>query len=228
MSVALPTPGAIVFDFDGTIGDTRGLILSCFLATYRELELPAPSEEAIAATIGLRLERAFANLSDLDDAASLAAANSYRRIFHARDHAAVAPIRGVPEVVRRCHGAGLPIAVGSSRGHDTLDPMLKGLGLFELFGLVLDHGDAGAEKPDPAMLQVVARRFGVAPSQLIMIGDTTFDVEMGNNAGAFSVGVTWGNHTREQLLGANPSLIAESPEELTSFLGLDAPVSRFP
>lgn len=209
---------AIVFDFDGTIGDTRGLIVSCFLATYDALGIDPPTEADIASTIGLPLERSFEMLSGLSEAESGHAAEVYRRLFTDRGTDELRPIPGMPEVVAACSTLGVPLAVGSSRGHASLDPMLELLGVYHYFDAVLDHDDAGKAKPAPDMLFRIAERFGVAPEGIVMIGDTVFDLEMGRNAGARTIGVTWGNHGREQLLGAEPTLLVDRPSEILDYL----------
>ena len=214
-------PAAVVFDFDGTLADTTGLIVACYQATYQYLAIVAPPPERIAATIGLSLEAAFALLTDMSEQDAAAAARCYRTLFMEREingSVSLEPFAGMPEVVAHCVRRGMPRAVGSSRGHDSLDPMLRSLGLFDSFDLVVDHSDAGVGKPDPAMLTVIADRLGVPRSDLLMIGDTTYDIEMGNNAGCRTIAVTWGNHDRRTLSDAGPTHIVDRPEEIISLL----------
>lgn len=214
-------PAAVVFDFDGTLADTTGLIVSCYQATYDYLGVDPPPAQQIAATIGLSLEAAFALLTNMTDEDAAAAARCYRTLFMEREingSVLLKPFAGMPEVVAHCVAGGLPRAVGSSRGHDSLDPMLRSLGLFDSFDLVVDHSDAGVGKPDPAMLTVIADRLGVPRSDLLMIGDTTFDIEMGNNAGCRTIAVTWGNHDRKTLAEARPTHMVDTPEEIIALL----------
>ncbi|MFP4331158.1 MAG: HAD family hydrolase [Spirochaetaceae bacterium] len=220
MSALLPKPEAIVFDFDGTIADTRSLIVSCFRKTFAALSITAPQERLIAATIGLPLETAFARLTGLGGIESLAAADRYREIFRSLDLPEVEPIAGMDALVRRLAAAGVPLAVASSRDHDTLDPMLSSLGLFDLFATVIDSDDAGREKPEPDMLFLAAERLAVPPGRLVMIGDTSFDIEMGHNAGAWTIGVTWGNHSREEIEAAKPTIIVTEADQIASAVGL--------
>lgn len=220
MSALLPEPEAVVFDFDGTIADTRGLIVSCFRKTYGALGMEPPEETLIAGTIGLPLATAFARLSGFSSAESEQAAERYRTLFRELDVREVAPLPGMVPLLHRCAEAGIPLGVASSRGHDTLDPMLEALGVFELLGAVVDTADAGEEKPNPQMLLLAAEKLGVKPSRVVMIGDTSFDIEMGRNAGAWTIAVTWGNHSREELEAAKPTILAARAEEIASALGL--------
>lgn len=167
------------------------------------------------------METSFARLSGLDDSNSAEAAAVYRECFATLDSRKVPPIPGMPGVVRAVHGAGLRLAVASSRGHDTLDPMLRALGLLDYFDLVMDHQDAGREKPHPAMLHAIADAFRREPVELVMIGDTVYDLEMGRNAGSLTIGVTWGNHSREELATMEPWLIVDEPPEILQALRLE-------
>lgn len=218
----------MVFDFDGTIGDTKSLIITCFQATYTELGLPIPEESAIASTIGLPLESAFDRLSAFGADESATAAAVYRRRFAQLDFRGVRPFAGMPEVVTGCRDRGIPVAVASSRNHRTLDPMLEALGIFDHLELVVDHDDAGTEKPDPEMLYLIARGLEIDPKELVMVGDTRYDIEMGKNAGSRTVAVTWGNHSPEELAALEPDLLARRPEEITRFLCGDRPAPVTP
>jgi phosphoglycolate phosphatase len=211
---------AIVLDFDGTIADTRSLILSCFRAAYERLGLDTPSDRRIASTIGLPLERAFRELSGLSEDEGTRAAEVYRTVFRSLGAARVEAIVGMPAVVTRCAEAGYRLAVASSRGHESLQALLPALGLSEYLEVVAGREDAAREKPDPALLFRVAEALGLPPAELLMVGDTRFDLEMGRAAGSATVGVTWGNHSRTELESAGPTAIIDDPAELLALLGL--------
>lgn len=211
---------AVVFDFDGTIADTRSLILSCFRAAYDRLGLETPSDERIGSTIGLPLERAFRELSGLSEDEGRRAAEAYRTVFRSLGVAQVEAIGGMPLVVGRCAQAGYRLAVASSRGHESLQALLPALRLSQYLEVVAGREDAAREKPDPALLLSVAGALGLPPDELLMVGDTRFDLEMGRAAGSATVGVTWGNHTRAELESADPTAIIEDPLELLKLLGL--------
>jgi phosphoglycolate phosphatase-like HAD superfamily hydrolase len=94
------------------------------------------------------------------------------------------------------------------------------LGLSEYLEVVAGREDAAREKPDPALLFRVAEALGLPPAELLMVGDTRFDLEMGRAAGSATVGVTWGNHSRTELESAGPTAIIDDPAELLALLGL--------
>jgi len=215
-----PLPAALVFDFDGTIADTRAVIVSCFQRSYRALGIPAPPADEISATIGIPLERAFHTLSGFSEAESRSAAAVYRELFARAGHSDVRPITGMPDVVRTCHAAGYPLAIASSRSHNSLDLLLDALGLTSFFTIVAGPENAAREKPHPDLLFAVAEHLGICAARLLMIGDTSFDVEMGRNAGCLTLAVTWGNHSREALDAARASAVVDRPQEIPALVGL--------
>ncbi|TVQ28878.1 MAG: HAD family hydrolase [Spirochaetaceae bacterium] len=221
MAHTLPrTPAAVVFDFDGTIADTMAVIIECYRAMYAALGDPCPTDREISATIGVPLETAIRMQSGYADGMLSRAVDAYRDAMRRLDLSLVQSFDGMPGVIRACAAAGMPVAVASSRSHQSLDPMLSALGLYETMAMVIDHTDAGHEKPHPAMLTLIAESLGVDASLLVMVGDTTFDVEMGHAAGAMTIGVTWGSHERTSIERANPTVIADSPPQILAALGL--------
>ena len=225
MTMPQISPAVVVFDFDGTIADTLATIVACYRATYEKLGTPAPSDERIAATVGLPLSTALRVQSGFDDDQLSTAVAVYRDVFSGLDLAAVQPIPGMPDVVRACVVAGFPVAVASSRSHQSLDPMLKALGLFDCMSIVVDHTDAGEEKPHPAMLFTIARSLDVPVTELVMIGDTTFDIRMGHAAGCATIGVSWGSHSRSALEETAPSFLVDETAGILDALGIDESVA---
>ena len=213
-----PVPRALVFDFDGTIADTRELIVATFQETCRRLGLPSPDSEHIAYTIGIPLETAFGSLvggaaSDIERMLS-----TYREVFRNRPFDGLAAFPGVPEAIFGFREQGFTLAVASSRSRESLDDMLAYLGLAGCFTLIASREDSPEPKPSPALLQGVASRLGLHGSDMLMIGDTTFDMEMGRAAGAATCAVTWGNHDRSELESAAPTAIVNSAAELQALL----------
>ena len=221
MADTLPRiPAAVVFDFDGTIADTLAVITACYRAMYAALGDPCPTDREIAATVGVPLETAIRMQSGYADGELSRAVDAYRDAMRRLDLSIVKPFDRMPEVIHACRDAGITVAVASSRSHASLDPMLSALGLYDQMAMVIDHTDAGHEKPHPAMLTLIARSLGVGASQLAMVGDTSFDIEMGHAAGAMTIGVTWGSHERSTIEHANPTVIADSPDQILTAIGL--------
>lgn len=223
-------PTGVVFDFDGTIADTRSSIISTFEETFRRLELPYPGEETIAATIGIPLHISFQVAADMSETESTAATAVYREVFRDRELADVRLFDGMREVLDELSRRGMPLAIASSRSRPSLSRLIDYLGLSHHFGVVAGREDAPREKPYPDLLLGVAEALGVRPAHLLMVGDTTFDIEMAHNAGALSCAVRYGNHSANTLAGVSPTITIDTPAQLLHVLapaGVESPGDRF-
>ncbi len=211
-------PTGVVFDFDGTIADTRSSIISTFEETFRRLELPYPGEETIAATIGVPLHISFQVAADMSEAESNAATAVYREVFKDRELADVRLFDGMREVLDELSRRGMPLAIASSRSRPSLSRLIDYLGLAHHFAVIAGREDAPREKPYPDLLLGVARALEIEPYRLLVVGDTTFDIGMAHNAGALSCAVRYGNHTADTLAEVNPTVTIDTPGQLLQVL----------
>ncbi len=215
-----PIPAALVFDFDGTIADTQSLIIASYRETFRRLGVPAPQPEQIARTIGIPLDAAFRSLTGIAALDIEKALETYREVFRAAGFKGLSTFPGMRELIRRFRDHGFTLAVASSRSHESLDDMIEYLDLTHCFKLIAGQEDSPEPKPSPAMLQAIAARLHIRCAELLMIGDTTFDIRMGHAAGAATCAVAWGNHDRTTLESAAPAAIVDTADELQALLGL--------
>ncbi|MFO7780818.1 MAG: HAD family hydrolase [Spirochaetia bacterium] len=211
-------PRGVVFDFDGTVADTRSSIISTFEETFRRLELPYPGEETIAATIGIPLHISFQVAADMSEDESNAATEVYREVFRDRELVDVRLFDGMREVLDELSRRGMPLGIASSRSRPSLSRLIDYLGLTDHFGVVAGREDAPREKPYPDLLLGVARALGIEPQHLLVVGDTTFDIEMAHNAGALSCAVRYGNHSAESLARVSPTVTIDAPAQLLQLL----------
>lgn len=204
-------PPLQVWDFDGTIADTREVILNSFGDVFSERGLGTLDPAAARATIGVPLVDAFARLLGTRDPVLLGElVGEYRRFFAARvaEEAVVFP--GVAELIEASVAAGVTAAIATSRGRASLTDMLDRFGIGEVFTHVFAAEDVHHPKPHPEMVQRIQQLAGVAPDASVVIGDTWFDIEMGNRAGARTVAVTWGNEPAESLRDAHPDHVVDT------------------
>lgn len=209
-----------IFDFDGTLGDTRRNIVLTMGDTMRALGLPAADGDACAATIGLRLRDAFARLlpgapdETLDRCVSV-----YRRIFdEKKKELAPRPFPGAIGMLSRFRAAGVRLAIASSRSSFTLAPLLRDMGLDGAFDAIVCGDGVENPKPAPDAVLEVLRRTDVPAAGALVVGDMPVDIEMGRAAGVRTCGVLWGNATREQLAAAGADFIAASMEDIVAIL----------
>jgi HAD superfamily hydrolase (TIGR01509 family) len=206
-----------IFDFDGTLGDSRGLIVKTMMDTFDKMGIQRPSTEACIATIGLPLDQCFAVSAHLDAKQSEACAEVYRKIFKINNvPGAVKPFPGVIETLKRLHTEGNTLAIASSRRHESLDGLVADFGITDLFSAIVGADDVVNAKPDPEPVNLILSRLHFEPQQAIVIGDAPYDILMGRNAGTKTCAVTWGNGTREELLAAKPDAIIDHPRSCCS------------
>ncbi len=208
----------IIFDFDGTIGDSQSLIVKTLQDTMRARKLEVKSDEACAKTIGLRLDEAFVSLFGMSAEEGMECAATYREIFlDNKKTMIVQPFPHVIETLRELHRRGYILGMASSRNHCSLDGYVKQMQLEDIFSSIVAGDDVEHVKPAPDMVfmalgemkgmknPVTSAEAGDVEDMLdevLVVGDMTFDVDMAHNAGCKACAVTYGNGTREQLASA--------------------------
>ncbi len=208
----------IIFDFDGTIGDSQSLIVKTLQDTMRARKLEVKSDEACAKTIGLRLDEAFISLFGMSAEEGMECAATYREIFlDNKKTMIVQPFPHVIETLRELHRQGFILGMASSRNHCSLDGYVKQMQLEDIFSSIVAGDDVEHVKPAPDMVfmalgemkgmknPVTLAESGDVEDMLdevLVVGDMTFDVDMAHNAGCKACAVTYGNGTREQLASA--------------------------
>ena len=207
----------MILDFDGTLGDTRSIIVKTLLDTIGALRLPARSEAECAATIGLPLEGGFMQLfPEATPDVVARAADTYRRLFDANNAPGLVPLFPyVVETLRSLRGYGYTLTIASSRGRGSLLGFVRSLGLEDVIAYVVGADDVDRHKPHPEPVLRTLAHFGVEPSaDVCVVGDMTFDILMGRRAGVRTVGVTYGNGTRADLRAAGADHLIDDFREL--------------
>ena len=206
----------IIFDFDGTIGDSQSLIVKTLQDTMRARKLEVKSEEACAKTIGLRLDEAFVALYGMSAEEGMECAATYREIFlDNKKTMIVQPFPHVIDTLRELHRRGYILGMASSRNHCSLDGYVKQMQLEDIFSSIVAGDDVEHVKPAPDMVFKALREMkemknpGTSAEDIkdvlaktLVVGDMNFDVDMAHHAGCKACAVTYGNGTREQLASA--------------------------
>lgn len=208
----------IIFDFDGTIGDSQSLIVKTLQDTMCARKLEVKSDEACAKTIGLRLDEAFVSLFGMSAEEGMECAATYREIFlDNKKTMIVQPFPHVIDTLRELHRRGYILGMASSRNHCSLDGYVKQMQLENIFSSIVAGDDVEHVKPAPDMVfkalgemlgmknpvtSVEAEKFKDILAETLVVGDMNFDVDMAHHAGCKACAVTYGNGTREQLASA--------------------------
>lgn len=211
----------IVFDWDGTLMDSAGMIVECVRAAACDLGLSPPSEERARHIIGLGLVDALRYaLPDLEAERYEDLVERYRHHYLSRDHE-LTLFAGAEDLIRRLAELGYRLGVATGKSRRGLDRALAASGLDAYFHATR-CADECQSKPHPQMLEELMAEFAVGPAQTLMIGDTTHDLLMAKNAGVDAVAVSYGAHPREALEAVAPLYCADSIPALSEWLARHA------
>jgi phosphoglycolate phosphatase len=208
----------IVFDCDGTLVDSQHLIVEAMGAAFAAHGLPAPARSKVLRHVGLSVSEAIAGITESQDetlVVNLAAA--YRTAFaglRKRPSFAEPFFPGARELIETLvHDESVLLGMATGKSRRGVDLLLEREGLTSAFA-TLQTADDAPSKPHPGMLLRAMEETGVGPEDTVMIGDTTYDMQMAANAGVTPLGVSWGYHTAEELTEAGARAVAEDCTQL--------------
>ena len=198
----------VIFDFDGTLGDSQKLITDTMLATIERLNLPKRSREECARTIGLPLKECFSSIIPMSDERAEECAKVYSEIFNVKNvPGVVKAFPGVVETLERLSSQGILMSIASSRSHRTLAKLMDELDLSKYITYLIAADDVVDKKPAAESVLKTLRHFNVEAHETLVVGDAEFDILMGRNAGTHTCGVTYGNGSKESLEAAGAEWI---------------------
>lgn len=206
----------IIFDFDGTLADTRRPIVTAMQQTLAEMHLPVPDAAACAATIGLPLEECLRRLIPNPTGELIrAGADIYHPLFEAgRRRMPPVLFPCVMDTLEALHRQDIRMTVASSRTAASLIDLMKHLGIDGLFDYVLGADDVIRAKPNPEPVLKTLQVMNVDASQTLVVGDMAVDILMGARAGCQTCGVTYGNGSARELRKAGANNIIDSMDRL--------------
>ncbi|MFL9711889.1 HAD family hydrolase [Methylobacillus pratensis] len=211
----------IVFDWDGTLANSTQIIVDSIRKGAVETGLDDPGQEAASSIIGLGLREAIEQLFGVitqEQIQQMAARYNVHYNAHQDD---VVLFDQAYDTVSRLNQQGYMLGVATGKGRRGLNHALAHSGLGEFI-----HGtrcvDECLSKPNPQMLLELMDEFGVEPERTLMVGDTSFDLQMAQNAKVSSLGVTYGAHPLERLLPHSPLAHFDDFATLSQWLDANA------
>lgn len=207
----------ICFDWDGTLYDSAAAIVGCIQQAVIDVGGRRPSAADCAFVIGLSLGPALARVAPNltpQKQAQLVARFRYHYVKHQDD---IHLFDGVPALLSRLRERSCRLAVATGKSRRGLDQALASRELAAVFD-GSRTADETAGKPNPRMLRELMDEFGVTPERTLMVGDTSHDLQMAQNAGCASIGVSYGAHDGAGLVAFGPLQIVHSVPELTRWL----------
>lgn len=189
----------IIFDWDGTLMDSIGRIVSSMKTAAAQAGLALPEDEAAKGIIGMSLLTAIETLfPQANSQTKLAVANGYSEAYLGSDLTPAPMFEGTLELLNQLKTMGYKLAVATGKSRRGLDKVLQETGLSGFFDSTAT-ADEHESKPDPSMIHSLLTELEACPTRTMMVGDSRMDIEMAHAAGVASVAVGCGAQTLEQL-----------------------------
>lgn len=213
-----PAYRLLVFDWDGTLMDSVGSIVACMEATVEKLGLEPVPAERIRQAVGMGLDETLdALVPGTDEATRGRIVECYRRFWFSIYRERPTPFEGVGRVLGELAEDDYLMAVATGKGRRGLDRDFETTGFGHLFHASRTADETFA-KPHPRMLEEILDELGTRPEEALVIGDTTFDLEMAHNAGVPAVAVETGSHETDVLRQLEPLACLPSVRQLRAWL----------
>src|SRR5262245_8211902 len=209
----------IVFDFDGTLADSERCITASMSAALAEYGLAADWTR-LRRHIGLPLDRTIRGIvsQELGDDQVEEIVRSYRRHHAVLQDRLIELYPGTLDTLDQLSASGVVLAIASSKISSAVEAALRHFDIGGFFACIVGGEQVANGKPAPDMVDRILKITDRSRAEALVVGDTTFDVEMAHNAGVDSCAVTYGNQTRDQLSLAHPTYWAESIREVAAIV----------
>ena len=206
-------PPALLFDLDGTLVDTIGLILGSARHAFADFDGHRPSDEEWRALIGRPLSVSLRMFTE-DDESAERLFKRYREYQLQHHDTMVSAYDGMLGALRDWSAAGHPLAVVTSKSDWLARKGLELVGMSALFPVLVGCDTCENHKPHPEPVERALAQLGEAPANAIFVGDSPHDVESGNAAGVYTIGVSWGAFTSEAMRASGANVVVDSIGEL--------------
>lgn len=207
----------IVLDCDGTLVDSQSAIHAIMVECFTSHGLAVPDIASVRRIVGLNLDDAMSRLmSEPCDLRPSDLSKTYRAVssrFRAQGAFFEPLFPGARETIGALSDAGCVLGIATGKSLNGLRNTLSEHGLEGFFD-TLQTSDQAPSKPDPTMLRQAMRDVGADPWATVMVGDTTYDMEMARAAGTYAVGVGWGYHDTAALRAAGAHRIVGNYSDL--------------
>lgn len=207
----------IVWDWDGTLADSTGMIARAIVKAVEQVGLPPLTMDQARHVIGLGLRDAIRTLfPEITNEKAQDLTKQYTINYYAAEED-VMLFDGAVALISELNRKGYKQAVATGKGRKGLDIALQRSGIGKYFHAT-KTADECFSKPHPQMLDELMDFLVVTPERTLMIGDTTYDMQMAKNAGTQCLAVTFGAHSADKLLSLNPKGIFNTFNELSAWL----------
>ncbi|PTG35964.1 HAD family hydrolase [Staphylococcus capitis] len=205
----------LIFDFDGTIADSKECSIVVTQKSFKERGLEEPTVNLIEYYMGIPIEKSFSLMSsvDLDDHQLEALIKTFRQNYKEVESSYLKLYKHMTEQLQLL-SKDKQLFVVSSKKTDVLIRNLEILDIDHLFTEVIGSDKVNHYKPSPDGINYILNKYQLENEETIYIGDAIFDIQMANSAKVASCAVTWGTHSIEELKSENPTYIIHEVTEL--------------
>jgi len=199
-----------VFDFDGTLIDTRTDIARTFQVFLGEFGYPEPSLDEVRSAIGGGAKQAIAKLCDMSESDIDKNLDRFLELYAQLCADNTTIYEGGEELVRRLKSEGALLAVITMKAKIPTMNIIKKHKLESLFDDVISYDDVEKRKPDPQSMNLLLEKYGLSPGDALMIGDTVVDLRFAKAAGVDAVAMTYGYGKTDEVLAEKPQYLLDS------------------
>lgn len=206
----------IIFDFDGTIADSKQCSILATQSAFKELDLDIPTVEAIEYYMGIPIEQSFLNMASakIDEKRFQQLLYSFRNYNKAYESTCLKLFPDMKETLKELVGRGHSCFIVTSKKTEVLKRNLDLLKIDSYFLDIVGSDKVSHYKPHPDGINRIVETYGLNKNECIMIGDAIFDIQMGKAAGCSTCGVLWGSHSKDMMSKEEPEHIIDSVKEL--------------
>lgn len=208
---------AVLFDLDGTLIDSIELILGAARHAFIDFAGRAPTDEEWRAGIGRPLQTVLREYAP-DDAEAARLFGRYRAYQLEHHDRLVRPYGGIVETVQKLAAEGHPMALVTSKSDWMAEKAMVLVGLDGLIPVIVGCDSCVNHKPHPEPVERALALLGRTADDALFVGDSPHDVESGRAAGVYTVGVSWGAFTREEMERAGADVVIDRVEELSGLV----------
>jgi pyrophosphatase PpaX len=214
----MPKPvRAVLFDLDGTLIDSIGLIVDAMHHAFEAFDGEVPDDSAWMSGIGTPLYKQLARYARSPEELEILRERyrAYQVIHHDK---VIKEYVGTTEVLAKLHARGIVMAIVTSKGDELARRGIELTGMAKYLPVVVGADSVTKHKPEPEPVLHALVQLGVAADEALMMGDSPHDINSGNAAGVRTIGALWGPFTREQIAAANPTFWMSNISELPALV----------
>lgn len=210
----------IIFDFDGTLGDSKLCSIMATKKAFKEFGLEVPEEEQIEYYMGIPIEESFKKMSNRsfseNEFEQLLA--KFRFFYKEYEESYLQIFPGIQEMLEALEQKNIQLFVVSSKHTEVLKRNLNALKISKYFKEVVGSDKVAHYKPHPEGVNYILKVHQISGEETMMVGDAIFDLQMGKAARVKTCGVTWGSHSEKNLRKEEPDFIIQTPQEILNDL----------